>query len=137
MRGILAVVLLAAGVFGGVAEAQAPGAVYVPYGGTVIAVPLGGFVSGSPGAPPVAPPVTTLPGLPPEWGLVRVDGLPPGAMLSIDGRPVGGTLEISGGWLALPPGPHLLDVTLAGGSAIRFTVVTPVESSGYQVVPKP
>ncbi len=58
-------------------------------------------------------------------------------MLAVDGRALGGAAEVSGGWIALPPGPHFIDVALPGGAAIRLTVVTPVESSGYQVVPKP
>jgi hypothetical protein len=42
-----------------------------------------------------------------------------------------------GGWIALPPGPHFIDVRLPGGGGVRLTVVAPAESSGYQVVPKP
>ena len=45
--------------------------------------------------------------------------------------------EIGGGWISLAPGPHFIDVALPGGASLRLTVVTPVESSGYQVVPKP
>jgi hypothetical protein len=69
--------------------------------------------------------------------MVRVDGLPNGAMVVVDGRPLGGPAELGGGWIVLAPGPHFFEVALPGGNAIRFTVVTPVESSGYQVVPKP
>jgi hypothetical protein len=105
------------------AEAQS---VYVPRGGKVIEVPLGAL--------PVTA-GTALPA-PAEGGMVRVDGLPNGAMVVVDGRPLGGPAELGGGWIVLAPGPHFFDVALPGGN-IRFTVVTPVEGSGYQVVPKP
>lgn len=134
MRTFLAVVLLVTCVSIAVADAQAPGVVYVPHGAHVIAIPLAGAMAGAPAAPPVPPPVAAMPG-PAEGGLVRIDGLPPGATLAVDGYTLGGG-ETRGGWIALPPGPHFLDVALPGGGAIRLTVVTPVESSGYQVVPQ-
>jgi hypothetical protein len=90
-------------------------------------------VPGVPGVPS-APTVTVSPG---AGGLFRIDGLPAGAMLVIDGRPAGGGTDVGGQWISLAPGPHVLDVTLPGGVAMRLTVVTPVESSGYQVVPRP
>lgn len=124
MKTFLALSMLVAGLSVSVAQAQT---VYVPHGGRVIAIP---FVAGVPAAPMSSP-------SPAEGGLVRVDGLPAGAMLAVDGRALGGAAEVSGGWIALPPGPHFIDVALPGGAAIRLTVVTPVESSGYQVVPKP
>ena len=109
---------------GAVADAQT---VYVRQGGRVIEVP---FAVGIPSSSPtIAPPA--------EGGLVRVDGLPAGAGVTVDGHRLGGPAELAGGWIALPPGPHFIDVALPGGTSIRLTVVTPVESSGYQVVPKP
>ena len=72
-----------------------------------------------------------------EAGAVRVDVLPAGAVLAIDGRPVGGPADVAGQWIVLAPGPHAIDVALRHGGAIRVTVVVPVESSGYHVVPKP
>ena len=107
------------------AEAQA---IYVPRGGTVIEVPLGSL--------PGMTTATELP-VPAEGGMIRVDGLPAGAMVAVDGRALGGPADLGGGWIVLAPGPHFFDVSLPGGKAIRFTVVTPVESSGYQVVPRP
>jgi hypothetical protein len=132
MRSILAAVVLAAGVSGGAAEAQGPGTVFVPRRGAVIAVPLG---STAPAPPPVPSGISMLPSS--EGGVIRIDGLPPGAVLAVDGQPVGGAAEVVGGWIALTPGPHLLEVALPGGGAVRLTVITPVESSGYQVVPRP
>lgn len=125
MKLVLAVLGLMAGLPISLADVEAQ-TVYVKQGGRVIAVPVA----------PVAPPVnvTAAPG---EGGLVRVDGLPAGAMLAVDGRAFGAA-ELSGGWIVLPPGPHFIEVALPGGTgAIRFTVVTPTESDGYQVVPKP
>ena len=72
-----------------------------------------------------------------EGAAVRVDVLPAGAVLAIDGRPVGGPADVAGQWIVLAPGPHAIDVALRDGGAIRVTVVVPVESSGYHVVPKP
>ena len=95
--------------------------------GRVIAVPVA----------PAVPEPPTLATPPSEGGMVRVDGLPAGAAIAVDGRPLGGAAEISGGWISLAPGPHFIDVALPGGASLRLTVVTPVESSGYQVVPKP
>jgi len=126
MRWVFAVIVLALGVSVSLLEAQT---VFVPHGERVIAVPL---VPALPGTPPPVSAMTP----PAEGGLVRIDGLPAGAVLSVDGHVLGGA-EVGGGWIALPPGPHFLNVALPGGAAIRFTVVTPVESSGYQVVPKP
>jgi hypothetical protein len=111
------------GVSAAVADAQT---VFAPHGGRVIAVPLAGIPAAMASAP-----------VPAEGGMVRVDGLPAGAMVAVDGRALGGAAELGGGWIVLAPGPHFIDVALPGGQAIRFTVVTPVESSGYQVVPKP
>lgn len=122
---VLALVAVLIGLPGVHAEAQS---VYVPRrGGKVIEVPLGAL--------PVTA-TTHLP-TPAEGGMVRVDGLPNGAMVVVDGRALGGPAELGGGWIVLAPGPHFFDVALPGGNAIRFTVVTPVETSGYQVVPKP
>lgn len=121
---VLALVAVLIGLMGVHAEAQS---VYVPRGGKVVEVPLGAL--------PVTA-TTQLP-TPAEGGMVRVDGLPNGAMVVVDGRALGGPAELGGGWIVLAPGPHFFDVALPGGSAIRFTVVTPVETSGYQVVPKP
>lgn len=110
-----------------VASAQT---VYTRQGGRVVEVPIS---SGG----PVAPGVGALPAEPPaEGGMVRIDGLPAGASLSIDGQPLGGAAEVRGGWISLAPGPHFIDVALPGGTALRLTVVTPVESSGYQVTPR-
>ena len=123
---ILVLVLLAVliGLPGGHADAQS---VYVPRGGKVIEVPLEALpVTGA----------TVLPA-PAEGGMVRVDGLPAGAMVAVDGRPLGGPAQLGGGWIVLAPGPHFFEVSLPGGNAIRFTLVTPVDSSGYQVVPRP
>jgi hypothetical protein len=58
-------------------------------------------------------------------------------VLAMDGGVLGSAKDVVGRWIALPAGPHLLDVAFPGGGAIRITVVTPVASSGYQVVPKP
>jgi hypothetical protein len=124
MRTLFALLGLAAGLSVSVAEAQT---VFVQHGGRVLAVPLAGV-----GEPPVS--AMTPPS---DGGLVRVDGLPAGAMVTVDGRALGGAVELSGGWIVLSPGPHAIDVTLPGGAALRLTVVTPVESSGYQVVPRP
>jgi hypothetical protein len=124
MRTCFAVLGLAAALSVSVAEAQT---VYVPHGGRVLAVPLAG----------VAPPPVSAMMPPSDGGLVRIDGLPAGAMVAVDGRALGGAAELSGGFIVLPPGLHAIDVTLPGGGALRFTVVTPVESSGYQVVPRP
>ena len=122
---VLALVAFVIGLSAVGAEAQT---IYVPRGEHVIGVPLGAL--------PAATGPTAVP-TPAEGGLVRVDGLPAGAMVAVDGRPLGGGAELGGGWIVLAPGPHFFDVALPGGHAIRFTVVTPVESSGYQVVPKP
>jgi hypothetical protein len=124
MRMPLALLVLAAGLWTVTAEAQT---VFVPHGGRVVAVPLPPPAQGAPSSSPA----------PAEGGLVRVDGLPAGAMLAVDGRPFGGGADVGGAWIALPPGPHFIDVALPGAGAIRLTVVTPVETSGYQVVPKP
>ena len=123
MRPGLALVVLVLGLSGAVADAQT---VFTRQGGRVIAVPLADL--------PTTP--TSMPVLA-EGGTVRVDGLPAGAVVAVDGRALGGPGGLAGGWIVLPPGPHFIDVTLPGGQAIRFTVVTPTESSGYQVVPKP
>ena len=123
MRLGLALVVLVLGLSGAVADAQT---VFTRQGGRVIAVPLADLPT-----TPTSTPVLA------EGGTVRVDGLPAGAQVAVDGRPLGGPGELAGGWIVLPPGPHFIDVTLPGGQAIRFTVVTPTESSGYQVVPKP
>jgi hypothetical protein len=120
MRILFAMLVLAAGLQASVAEAQT---VYVRQDGRLVAVPLTADV----------PPAPT----PSDGGLVRIDGLPTGAMIAVDGRALGGAAEVSGGWIQLSPGPHFIDVALPGGSALRLTVVTPGESSGYQVVPKP
>ena len=133
MKTFLLVVGLVAGVSIAVADAQAPGVVYVPHGAHVIAVPLAGAMAGTPATPPAPLPVSAM-SPPAEGGLVRIDGLPQGAVLAVDGHVLG---DARGGWIVLPPGPHFLDVALPGGGAIRVTVVTPVESAGYQVVPKP
>lgn len=127
MRTLLAVLGLLAGLPISMAEAEAQ-TVYVPHGGRVIAVP-------APVVPAPPPPVSAM-APPADGGVVRIDGLPAGAVLAVNGRALGGA-EVSGGWIVLPPGPHSIDVALPGGGAVRFTVVTPVESSGYQVVPKP
>jgi len=133
MRAFVVALVVAAALSVSVAEAQT---VFVPHGGRVIAVPLVGGVPGAPDAPSAPAPVSAMP-LPADGGLVRIDGLPKGAVLAVDGTPLGGA-EVGGAWIALPPGPHFIDVALpGGGGAIRLTVVTPVESSGYQVVPKP
>lgn len=125
---VLALVALVAGLSVSVADAQT---VYVPHGGRLIAVPLAGAAVAAASAPvPV----------PAEGGMLRVDGLPAGAAVTVDGHPLGGVKELSGGFIVLAPGPHFVEIALPGGHAIRFTVVTsvtPVESSGYQVVPKP
>ena len=120
MRTCFAMLAVTAGLWCSPAEAQT---VYVPHGGRVVAVPIAA------GAPSEAAPT--------EGGLLRIDALPKGAVLSVDGRALGGPAELSGGWIALPPGPHFLDVALPGGGAVRLTVTTPGESSGYQVVPQP
>jgi hypothetical protein len=114
-----------AGLALGLVEAEAQ-TIYVPHGGRVVAVP-------------VAPPAPTIPSMAAgEGGMLRVDGLPAGAVLAIDGRVVGHVDPGAGAWVALPPGPHVVDVALPGGAgAIRFTVVTPAESDGYRVVPRP
>jgi hypothetical protein len=137
VRGIVVGVLFAAASTASVAAAQAPWSVFVEHGGRVVAVPIGPAVTAVPAAPAAPPPVTPVPGVSSEWGLLRLDGLPPGAAIAIDGRPIGAFDASSATWIALPPGPHFLDVALPGGTAIRVTVVVPVESSGYQVVPKP
>jgi hypothetical protein len=124
MRLWLALVVLVLGLSCAVADAQT---VFTRQGGRVIAVPLADL----PTTPPSSTPVVA------EGGTVRVDGLPAGALVAVDGRALGGPGGLAGGWIVLPPGPHFIDVTLPGGQAIRFTVVTPTESSGYQVVPKP
>ena len=123
MRLGLALVVLVLGLSGAVADAQT---VFTRQGGRVIAVPLADLPT-----TPTSTPVLA------EGGTVRVDGLPAGAVVAVDGRALGGPGGLAGGWIVLPPGPHFIDVTLPGGQAIRFTVVTPTESSGYQVVPKP
>jgi hypothetical protein len=123
MRLGLALVVLVFGLCGTVADAQT---VFTRQGGRVIAVPLADLPT-----TPTSTPVLA------EGGTVRVDGLPAGAQVAVDGRALGGPGGLAGGWIVLPPGPHFIDVTLPGGQAIRFTVVTPTESSGYQVVPKP
>jgi hypothetical protein len=121
---VLAILGLMAGLPILLAEAHAQ-TVYVPHSGRVVAVPL----------PPPAP--VAVPAGPIEGGLLRVDGLPAGAALAIDGR-FFGTVDPSAGWIALPPGPHVIEVALPGGAgAIRLTVVTPVENDGYHVIPKP
>jgi len=120
---LLALVALVGALTVSVADAQT---VYVPQGGRLIAVPIASV--------PVAAASTPVPA---EGGMLRVDGLPPGAAVAVDGHPLGGARELSGGWIVLVPGPHFVEVAVPGGPAIRFTVVTPVESSGYQVVPKP
>jgi len=123
MRLGLALVVLVLSLSGAVAEAQT---VFTRQGGRLVAVPL----------PDLPPDPTSAPVLA-EGGQVRVDGLPAGAKVAVDGRAFGGPADLAGGWIVLPPGPHFIDVMLPSGQAIRFTVVTPVESSGYQVVPKP
>lgn len=126
MRMVLAILGLMAGLPIVVAEADAQ-TVYVPHNGRVVAVPL----------PPPAPPMGGVAAGMSEGGLFRVDGLPAGAALAIDGR-VFGTVDPSAPWIALPPGPHVIEVALPGGTGvIRFTVVAPVESDGYRVVPRP
>ena len=123
MRLGLALVVVVLGLSGAVADAQT---VFTRQGGRVIAVPLADLPT-----TPTSTPVLA------EGGTVRVDGLPTGAVVAVDGRALGGPGGLAGGWIVLPPGPHFIDATLPGGQAIRFTVVTPTESSGYQVVPKP
>jgi len=125
MRLGLALVVLVLSLSGAMAEAQT---VFTRQGGRVIAVPLADL--------PTTPASSSTPVLA-EGGSLRVDGLPAGALVAVDGRALGGPGGLAGGWIVLPPGPHFIDVTLPGGQAIRFTVVTPTESSGYQVVPKP
>ena len=125
MTPVLVLVAVMVGLLAGRAEAQK---IYVSRGGKVIEVPLATM--------PAAAASNGLPA-PAEGGLVRVDGLPTGAIVAVDGRPLGGAAELGGGWIILSPGPHFFDVALPGGHAIRFTVVTPVETSGYQVVPRP
>ena len=125
MTPVLVLVAVLVSLLAGQAEAQK---VYVSRGGKVIEVPLATM--------PGAADTTALPA-PAEGGFVRVDGLPAGAMVTVDGRALGGAAELGGGWIVLAPGPHFFDVALPGGPAIRFTVVTPVETSGYQVVPRP
>ena len=124
MRTALVGLILVTALTGAVAHAQT---VYVPLRGRVIAVPV---------APDMAEPPTVAT-TPSEGGMVRIDGLPTGAVLAVDGRALGAATEVSGGWISLAPGPHFIDVALPGGTSLRLTVVTPVESSGYQVVPKP
>lgn len=126
MRMVLAVLGLMAGLPIPIADAQG---VYVPHQGRVVAVPV------VPGVAAVATPGLTL--SPGDGGLLRIDGLPAGAMLAVDGRPLGGGTDVGGAWIELAPGPHVIDVSLPGGGALRLTVVTPAERSGYQVVPKP
>ncbi len=116
-------VLLAVGVPSGVADAQPT--IYVPHGGAIVALPAPS------GSPIMDAPSST------EGGLARIDGLPSGAVLAMDGGVLGSAKDVVGRWIALPTGPHLLDVALPGGGTIRITVVTPVASGGYQVVPKP
>jgi hypothetical protein len=124
-RSVLGLLGVVAGLGLGLAEAGAQ-TIYVPHGGRVVAVPVA----------PAAP--LSVPIAPGEGGLLRVDGLPAGAVLAIDGRVVGAADPGAGAWVALSPGPHFVDVALPGGAgAIRFTVVTPAESDGYRVVPKP
>jgi hypothetical protein len=120
--GLLGVV---AGLAVGLAQVEAQ-TIYVPHAGRVVAVP-------------VAPAAPTIPSMATgEGGMLRVDGLPAGAVLAIDGRVLGPVDPGAGAWVALPPGPHFVDVALPGGAgAIRFTVVTPAESEGYRVVPRP
>ena len=124
MRMVLAVLGLLAGLPISFAEAQT---VYVPHHGRTVAVPVVPAV-------PALPHGAVSPG---EGGLMRVDGLPAGAMLAIDGEPFGGGAAVGGAWITLPPGSHFIDVALPGGGSIRLTVVTPVDKSGYHVVPKP
>ena len=124
MKLVLAVLGLMAGLPISFADAEAQ-SVYVPHGRRVVEMPLAA----------VPPPPGSMMAPPSDGGLVRIDGLPPGAALAVDGRLIGGA-ELASGWIVLTPGPHFIDVALPGGS-IRMTVVTPVESSGYQVVPKP
>jgi hypothetical protein len=123
MKLVLAVLGLMAGLPLSLAEAQAQ-SVYVPHGRRTVEVPLAS----------VAPGVTlSAPG---DGGLVRIDELPAGAALAVDGQLVVGP-ALARGWITLSPGPHFIDVGLPGGGAVRLTVVTPIETSGYQVVPKP
>ena len=69
--------------------------------------------------------------------LVRVDGLPSGAVFAVDGSPVGQPGQVAG-WVELAPGPHVIEIALSSGGTIRLTVVPAAESaSGYQVVPRP
>ena len=123
MRLGLALIVLVLGLSCAVAEAQT---VFTRHGGRLIEVPLADLPAMPTSAPVLA-----------EGGTVRVDGLPAGAVIAVDGRALGGSADLAGGWILLAPGPHFIDVMLPSGQAIRFTVVTPVESSGYQVVPKP
>lgn len=123
MRRFLLGVLLAVCVGSGVAEAQPT--IYVPHGRAIVALPA-----------PDDPPTTDAQSLS-EGGLVRIDGLPPGAVLAVDGSALGGAKDVVGRWIELPAGPHMLEVALPGSGAIRVMVVTPDARSGYQVVPKP
>jgi hypothetical protein len=116
-------VLLAVGVPSGLADAQPT--IYVPHGRAIVALP-------APGGLPNLDALSSAEGV-----LVRIDGLPSGAVLAVDGGALGGAKDVVGRWIALPAGPHLLDVALPGGGAIRITVVTPAASSGYEVVPRP
>ncbi len=120
MRTLFAILALVGALAVSAAEAQT---VYVRQGGRLVAVAV----------PVEAPPAPT----PSDGGLVRIDALPAGAAIAVDGRALGIAAEVSGGWITLPPGPHFIEVVLPAGGALRFTVVTPGESSGYQVVPKP
>jgi hypothetical protein len=123
MRLVPAMVALAVWLTVAGADAQS---VYVRQGGRLIEVPLGS----------VPMPATAGAPVPSEGGVLRVDGLPAGAAVSVDGHALGGARELAGGWIVLAPGPHFVEIALPNASAIRFTVVTPVESSGYQVVPR-
>ena len=126
MRTVLAILGLMAGLPIVSADADAQ-TVYVPHNGRVVAVPL----------PPSTPVGGGVPAGTSEGGFLRVDGLPSGSALAIDGRFIG-TVDPSAGWIALPPGPHFIEVALPGAAGvIRFTVVTPAESDGYRVVPRP
>jgi hypothetical protein len=125
MRTALAVLGLLAGLPICLAEVEAQ-TIYVPHRGSVVAVPL---PPGAPGAAPLAAG---------DGGVLRVDGLPAGAVLAIDGRPMGTMDPHAAAWITLPPGPHFIEVALPGGAGtIRMTVVTPAESDGYRVVPRP